>query len=69
MRRLSTLVPLLVLLGAAPALLLATVMITIMAVLSTLLLDLPLPQNPLALVLGLAGRATAPLPSCATASG
>lgn len=38
---------------AAPALLLATVMITIMAVLSTLLLDLPLPQNPLWLVLGL----------------
>lgn len=38
---------------AAPALLLATVMITVMAVLSILLLDLPLPQNPLALFLGL----------------
>lgn len=38
---------------AAPALLLAAVMITLMTALSIPLLDLPLPANPLALVLGL----------------
>lgn len=38
---------------AVPALVLATVMITLMMTLSVPLLDLPLPTNPLALVLGL----------------
>lgn len=38
---------------AAPALLLAAVMITLMTALSIPLLDLPLPKNPLALVVGL----------------